>query len=122
MAKLWQALLRDNYVNFEEFANYDGIYGLANRLGYPNPETAWDDNPLIQGSVDPKDFGRGDARAYYAKRMRRWTDNTLTRTDEALATVTQFNSSQRAMRLALDDEFDRRIRYTNRLHAIADSV
>lgn len=52
----WQGRLRKNYSSFEEFEHYSEIYGISRRLGYQNAEEAWEDNPLIQGSVNPSDL------------------------------------------------------------------
>lgn len=57
----WQDYLHNNYANFEEFAWYDSVYGLANRLGFSTAEEAWAANPLIRGSVKPEDFGLAEA-------------------------------------------------------------
>jgi len=53
---MWQMRLRDNYENdFQSWLTYSETYGLAERLG-GTPEQLWDENPVIQGSVYPKDF------------------------------------------------------------------
>ena len=54
----WQCKLQDNYASFEEFESYSTMRGLAERLGYgfEGEEEAWNDNPTIQGSVNPSDF------------------------------------------------------------------
>jgi hypothetical protein len=52
----WQGYLRDNYADIEEFEHYSDMFGLAERLGYESAQEAWDDNPLVQGSVNPSDF------------------------------------------------------------------
>lgn len=56
----WQCRLQYNYTDFEHFKSYSDIYALAEKLGYDSAEDAWDDNPLIQGSVDPSDFCKVD--------------------------------------------------------------
>lgn len=53
---MWQAKLRKNYANFEEFQDYAANYGLPERLGFSTAREAWDANPLIQGSTNPEDF------------------------------------------------------------------
>lgn len=53
---MWQARLHDVYDSEEEWLAYNEIYGLAGRLGYSNPHKAWDDNPRVQGSTNPKDY------------------------------------------------------------------
>lgn len=52
----WQTKLRNNYTNFEEFAEYCNTYNIHGRLGYKKPETAWKANPIIQGSTNPSDL------------------------------------------------------------------
>jgi hypothetical protein len=54
----WQCPLQDNYDNFEEWAAYAEMYGLHRKLGFQTPLTAWNANPIIQGSVEPTDFCR----------------------------------------------------------------
>jgi hypothetical protein len=54
----WQARLQENYTGLEEFERYCELYGLHRRLGYRSPAAAWKANPLVQGSVNPKDFRR----------------------------------------------------------------
>jgi len=55
---MWKSKLRDNYDNdIEQFRSYAETYGLLSRLGYDTVEQAWEDNPMIQGSTNPKDFG-----------------------------------------------------------------
>jgi hypothetical protein len=53
----WRTRLRENYdESFEQFAAYDEMYGISSRLGYDDPQAAWDENPVIEGGVLPKDF------------------------------------------------------------------
>lgn len=52
----WQRRLHENYGHFEHWEHWSAVYGLAGRLGYASARDAWDDNPLIQGSVNPDDF------------------------------------------------------------------
>jgi len=52
----WRGKLQGEYNNFEEFKQYDEVYGLSKRLGFNSPEEAWEANPLIQGGVNPKDY------------------------------------------------------------------
>jgi hypothetical protein len=54
--KGYQEPLRKGYDSFEEFREYSDIYGLAKRLGFPSAKAAWDENPVIQGSVIPEDY------------------------------------------------------------------
>jgi hypothetical protein len=74
---MWQAFLRDNYSSLDEWRGYSDTYGLAERLGYASADEAWLDNPFIKGSTDPRDFGKADLRAYYGRRMRRWSNEKL---------------------------------------------
>jgi hypothetical protein len=52
----WQDKLRNMYDDFIEWENYSTTYGLHTRLGYKTPRTAWQANPIIQGSTIPSDF------------------------------------------------------------------
>lgn len=54
--KGWQGRLQDQYDLFEYFEAYSLIYGLHTRLGYDSPKEAWEDNPVVQGSVIPSDY------------------------------------------------------------------
>ena len=54
--KGYEEPLRTPYVSFGDFQAYNRIYGLARRLGYKSARAAWDENPTIQGSVEPSDF------------------------------------------------------------------
>lgn len=54
---MWQARLRDNYDDFQQWVEYDRSYGLARRLGFSDATEAWELNPIIQGSTNPADFG-----------------------------------------------------------------
>jgi hypothetical protein len=54
----WTGRLQRQYTDFEEFAVYDGMYGLARRLGFDSAEEAWEANPLITGSTEPGDYRR----------------------------------------------------------------
>lgn len=54
---MWTSKLRKNYDNnYAQFQAYDETYGVAKRLGYRSAKAAWDANPTIQGSTDPRDF------------------------------------------------------------------
>jgi hypothetical protein len=55
---MWRGRLRRQYSDFEEFQAYSETYGLAERLGYDTPEEAWKDNPMVQGSTNPRDFDK----------------------------------------------------------------
>jgi len=55
---MWKGRLRKVYGDVEELRAYDSVYGVCARIGCSSPAAAWKDNPMIRGSVDPKDFGR----------------------------------------------------------------
>lgn len=57
----WRSRLRTQYATPKEFAMYDLYNGLARRLGYRSPRTAWQANPVIEGSVRPDDYRRVSA-------------------------------------------------------------
>ena len=52
----WQCHLQKNYANLEEFQSYNEIYFISKRLGYESAESAWEANPVVQGSTIPSDF------------------------------------------------------------------
>lgn len=52
----YQCLLRENYIDYDEWVSYSETYGLARRLGFDSEKEAWEANPTIQGSVVPSDF------------------------------------------------------------------
>jgi hypothetical protein len=54
--KGWQARIQDVYASFSVFADYCFIYNNHARLGFDTPEEAWEANPVIQGSVLPRDY------------------------------------------------------------------
>ena len=54
----WRMKLKKSYASFQEFVDYNKIYGLAKRLGYGSAKAAWAANPTIEGSIDPSDFRR----------------------------------------------------------------
>ena len=59
----WRKRLRDNYENDPDtWVFWSNLYSLAARLGYKTDKAAWDANPLIEGSVDPRDFRLVDGR------------------------------------------------------------
>lgn len=52
----WQGKLQDQYKTADELVSFSHTYGLHTRLDYQTPEEAWEDNPTIQGSIEPSDF------------------------------------------------------------------
>ena len=42
--------------DFDQFVAWSEIYGIAEQLGFASEHDAWDENPIIQGSVIPSDF------------------------------------------------------------------
>ncbi len=57
LLKEWDGRLQDAYDgSFEEFEEYNEIYGIARRLGYETTTDAWEANPLIAVGVDPSDL------------------------------------------------------------------
>ena len=57
-SKGWQSKLQKIYGDYGTFLGYSELYGIAKRLGYSSPKTAWKYNPLIRGSVIPSDLER----------------------------------------------------------------
>ena len=54
--KGWQCRLQDNYDSYLQWEDYSNLRNLHQRLGYKTPKTAWQRNPIVQGSVNPSDF------------------------------------------------------------------
>ena len=54
----WQGRLKSVYADFSEFCHYNNVYGIAARLGYKVAANAWKANPIIEGSVNPRDLRR----------------------------------------------------------------
>ena len=51
-----QSRLREIYDNYDEFLVFNKMYNITERLGYNTPKSLWEDNPIVQGSSNPKDF------------------------------------------------------------------
>ena len=54
----WQGKLHNVFDSYEEFDACSDTYGLSKRIGYKSSEEAWEDNPIIQGSIVPSDYKR----------------------------------------------------------------
>jgi len=52
----WKEHLQNVCENFGEFQLYSRLYDITRRLGFKTEEEAWEKNPLIQGSVNPRNF------------------------------------------------------------------
>lgn len=52
----WQAKLQKVYSNLEEFIAYCENYNIHKRLGFKTPESAWNQNPVIEGSTCSSDL------------------------------------------------------------------
>ncbi len=53
----WRMRLREVYSNhYESWIANSAMFGLKERLGYKTHIGAWRANPIIQGSVNAKDF------------------------------------------------------------------
>lgn len=55
--KGWQSTIQKIYKSLEELTTYCETYGLLERFKYySTPEELWNENPTIQGSVNPEDL------------------------------------------------------------------
>lgn len=54
----WRSRLQAQYRSLDEFTIYSELYNLHARLGYYKPRAAWEANPVIEGSINPRDFRR----------------------------------------------------------------
>lgn len=53
----WRTRLRNNYPGgFLDFLCFADMWGLPERLGFKNAQSAWRANPVIEGSVNAGDF------------------------------------------------------------------
>ena len=51
-----QQNLQEIYDNYQDFLIFDSLFNITKRLGYKDSKSLWNDNPLVQGSTNPKDF------------------------------------------------------------------
>lgn len=56
--KTWKAKVREVYSSLDELRAYNRIYGVVRRCGARSAKSLWNENPLIGGSTDPRDFGK----------------------------------------------------------------
>lgn len=56
--KGWQTRLQKNYNSFDEFESFCQVFNIHKRLGFKTIKSAWQNNPVIQGSVIPSDLKR----------------------------------------------------------------
>lgn len=54
---MWHNRVREVYSSLEELQGYDETFGIVERCGYASAEELWNDNPMLQGSTNPEDFG-----------------------------------------------------------------
>lgn len=54
---MWKTKVKKVYSSLEELRAYDELYNIVSKCGYSDAEKLWNDNPFLQGSADPKDFG-----------------------------------------------------------------
>lgn len=52
----WKSKLQNVYSSLEEFKSFCSLYKIHKRLGYSSMKKAWEENPTIQGSVNPSDL------------------------------------------------------------------
>lgn len=52
----WRTRLQENYGSYDQWESYNRVYMLAEKLGYPDTLTAWDANPVVEGSTNPADY------------------------------------------------------------------
>jgi hypothetical protein len=53
----WKARVRNVYASVDELRAYDDIYNIAKKCGFDCHKKLWEENPLIGGTTDPRDFG-----------------------------------------------------------------
>lgn len=51
-----QQRLKDIYENYDEFILFNKMYNITERLSFPSPRKLWEENPIIEGSANPKDL------------------------------------------------------------------
>ena len=52
----WQMKLQKSYNDINEFSVFCGLYNIHKRLGFKTIKSAWETNPMIQGSILPTDL------------------------------------------------------------------
>ncbi len=52
----WQDKLRKVYGTLDAFTRWSEVYGIHVRLGYITAKHAWNDDPVIEGSIVPSDL------------------------------------------------------------------
>jgi len=52
----WKSKLQNVYSSIDEFKSFCKLYNIHKRLGYNSMKKAWNENPTIQGSVNPNDL------------------------------------------------------------------
>jgi hypothetical protein len=52
----WRGNLHEVYTDFNDWKLWAESHGLHKKLGYKTPEATWDDNPMVEGSVQPSDY------------------------------------------------------------------
>jgi hypothetical protein len=54
----WRAKLRNIYSDLNNLIVHDEMYGILAKLGYVTAKAAWEENPTIEGSINPSDFSK----------------------------------------------------------------
>ena len=55
---MWRKKVRDVYSSLQELEGFSETFSIAERVGYKDAATLWDDNPFLIGSTDPRDLRR----------------------------------------------------------------
>lgn len=48
--------IKNIYDDYQEFLIFNSMYNIAERLGYKSVRKLWEENPIIEGSSNPKDL------------------------------------------------------------------
>lgn len=51
-----QQKLKDIYDDYDDFLLFNKKYNITQRLNFPTPRKLWEENPVIEGSSNPKDL------------------------------------------------------------------
>jgi hypothetical protein len=62
----WVMHVQESYPSLEDLEDYDSVYNIAKRCGFNSAKDLWDADPIIKGSVNPKDFGLATQEEYDA--------------------------------------------------------
>lgn len=67
---MWKSKVQKVYSSLDELKAYDELYAIVTSCGYDDAEKLWNDNPYLQGSTNPSDFGLWKPKPKKAKKVK----------------------------------------------------